>query len=154
MPLIFSQRRSCYPIRRSVERRSEVRLNVDRPVRVTGLGACPVHCTGTVRNLSGRGMRLTVPQAIPLGTAVRVDADNVMFLGEICYCVPESSGYSVGLMLEHILTGLDELQRLNRGLFGDSEADGATSDDGAGQEQACSHGKDFRGQEQRLRHEE
>jgi hypothetical protein len=111
-----------------VERRSEVRFEVDRPVRVTGLDACPVCCTGTVRNLSGRGMRLSVPQAIPPGTAVRVDADNIMFLGEISYCVPENPGYSVGLMVEHILTGLDELERLNRVLFGDSEGESTTSD--------------------------
>jgi PilZ domain len=115
-----------------------VRLNVDRPVCVTGLDACPVRCTGTVRNLSGRGMRLTVPQAIPPGTAVRVDADNVMFLGEICYCVPEGSGYSVGLMLEHILTKLDELERLNQSLFGDPEVEGATSNAGISPPQASS----------------
>ena len=121
-----------------MERRSELRFEIDRPVRVTGLDASPVRCNGTVRNLSGRGMRLTVPEAIHPGATVRVDADNIMFLGEISYCVPESPGYSVGLMVEHILTGLDELQRLNRGLFGDSEVEGATSDADAGQPQACS----------------
>jgi hypothetical protein len=113
-----------------VERRSEVRFEVDLPVRVTGLEACPVSCNGTVHNLSGRGIRLTIPQAIPPGSAVRVDADDIMILGEICYCVPEGPGYSAGLMVEHILTGLEDLERLNRGLFGDPEGEGATSDAG------------------------
>jgi hypothetical protein len=31
-------------------------------------------------------------------------------------------------MVEHILTGLEELERLNRGIFGDPEGEGATSD--------------------------
>jgi len=109
-----------------VERRSEVRFEVDRPVRVTRLDCCPTRCTGTVRNLSGRGMRLTVPQAISPGTAIRVDAENIMFLGDVCYCVPENPGFSVGLIVEHVLTGLDELERLNRGLFGEPDRDGTT----------------------------
>ncbi len=109
-----------------MDRRSEVRFEIDRPVRVTELDSQPIRWTGTVRNLSGRGMRLTVPQAISPGTAIRVDADNIMFLGEVCYCVAESPGYSIGLMVEHILTGLDELEHLNRGLFG--EPDGEKAD--------------------------
>jgi len=108
-----------------VERRSEVRFEVDRPVRITELDAQPLRWTGTVRNLSGRGMQLTAPQAIRPGTAIRVDAENIMFLGEVCYCVPETGGYCVGLMVEHILTGLDELERLNQGLFGELDAETA-----------------------------
>lgn len=108
-----------------MERRSEVRFEVDRPVRVTELDSYLTRWTGTVRDLSGRGMRLTVPEAIHPGTAIRVDAENIMFLGEVCYCVPESPGFSVGLMVEHILTGLDDLESLNRGLFGEPEGDPA-----------------------------
>jgi hypothetical protein len=55
-----------------------------------------------------------------------VDSDDIMILGEICYCVPEGRGYSAGLMVEHILTGLGELESLNRGLFGGSEVEGDT----------------------------
>lgn len=121
-----------------MERRSELRFEIDRPVRVTELESPPISWTGTVRNLSGRGMRLTVPQAISPGTAIRVDADNIMFLGDVCYCVPENPGYSVGLIVEHIVTGLDELERLNRSLFGEVEVERPVSPAAVSQPQACS----------------
>jgi len=110
-----------------VERRAEARFEVDRQVQVTSLEHPADSWTATVRNLSGRGMRLIVPQAIDPGSPIRVDADNIMFLGEVCYCHAEGSGYAIGLMVEHVLTGLDELERLNRGLFGEPEQDSARS---------------------------
>jgi len=106
-----------------VERRSEVRFDVDCPVRVTTLDCHAMRWTGTIRNHSGRGMRLSVPQAIDAGTPLRIDAGNVMLLGEACYCRPQGDGYQVGVRVEHILSGLDELARLNRSLFGDSQND-------------------------------
>ena len=82
-------------------------------------------------------MRLTVPQAISPGTAIRVDAENIMFLGDVCYCVAENPGFSVGLIVEHVLTGLDELERLNRALFGESDREGTTSEHNVSQRPAC-----------------
>ena len=108
-----------------MERRAEARFDVDRPVRVTSLEHPADSWPAAVRNLSGRGMRLIVPQAIAAGVPIRVDADNIMFLGEVCYCHAEGSGYAIGLMVEHVLAGLDELERLNRSLFGEPEQDSA-----------------------------
>ncbi|MCE5308686.1 MAG: PilZ domain-containing protein [Acidobacteriales bacterium] len=109
-----------------MERRSEVRFEVDRPVRVTTLDCHATCWTGTIRNLSGRGMQLCVPQSIGVGTPLRVDAGDVMFLGEVCYCEPEGDGFRVGMTVEHTLSGLGELARLNRSLFGDSQNDRET----------------------------
>jgi hypothetical protein len=121
--MIRSRKQVCRPISKNVERRSEVRFDVDCPARVTTLDCHATCWDGTIRNLSGWGMRLSVPQAIAAGTPLRIDAGNVMLLGEVCYCIPEGDGHRVGVIVEHILSGLDELARLNRSLLGDSQND-------------------------------
>ncbi len=63
---------------------------------------------------SGRGLRLVLKQPVPVGTVVKVQGDDWLVLGEVCYCRKERSNFVVGLQLEHSLIGLLELEDLNR----------------------------------------
>jgi len=97
-----------------MERRREPRIQADQKVDLivlgTDTGAIDAHAT----QFSGRGMRLVVRQAVPLGTAVKVQGDDWLVLGEVCYCRKERLSFVIGLKLEHSLTGLRELEELNR----------------------------------------
>lgn len=75
-----------------------------------GRAAQPVE----VVNLSGSGLRLRATQAQPAGTLVRIDCDDVMLLGEVCYCEPEGSQYAMGVRLEHSLVHTESLERLRK----------------------------------------
>jgi hypothetical protein len=63
---------------------------------------------------SGRGLRLVLKQPVPTGTLVKVQSDDWLMLGEVCYCRKERLNFVAGLQLEHSLTGLQELEKLNR----------------------------------------
>ncbi|MCC6538838.1 MAG: PilZ domain-containing protein [Bryobacterales bacterium] len=77
--------------------------------------------TVEVVNLSGSGLRLRSPQAQAAGTLVRVDCQDVMLLGEVCYCEPDGSQFAMGVRLEHSLVHTESLERL-RQRFADEEA--------------------------------
>ncbi|MCS6952430.1 MAG: PilZ domain-containing protein [Bryobacterales bacterium] len=99
-----------------MERRSEPRYDLSGPADVTLLTDNPVSLQGRIINLSGRGMRVWLPQAVPAGAAVRVDVAGAMFLGEVCYCNPDGNGYAAGFQLEHVLSMSEELAALMRAL--------------------------------------
>ena len=96
------------------DRRSELRFPVRQPVTVTDLTHPQEAFTGWISDISERGMRLLTDRRLALETPVRVETSNVLFLGEVCYCHPEGTGYSVGLELEHCLSDLIELARVTQ----------------------------------------
>ena len=104
-----------------VERRREPRFVGDQPVNLTVLRDTETHVSATVTNYSGRGIRVSAPTAIPVGSAVRIDLDDAIALAEVCYCQKQGDSYAVGLQLEQILAGIKELARLNRSLLGESD---------------------------------
>ncbi|MCS6954641.1 MAG: PilZ domain-containing protein [Bryobacteraceae bacterium] len=99
-----------------MERRSEPRYSARGPAEVTLLADNPVSLRGRIVNLSGRGMRIWLPEVVPVGAPVRVDYEGAVFLGEICYCNAEEDGYSAGFQLEHVVSMSDELAALIRAL--------------------------------------
>jgi hypothetical protein len=72
---------------------------------------------GTVVDVSSRGMGLTVPESLPLGTPIKIEAHDELILGEVCYCVAHEGAYRVGLAVKHRLAGLAQLHSLNRALM-------------------------------------
>jgi hypothetical protein len=99
-----------------VERRKEPRLKPAQPLQVTvlGLGQPPV--AGTVVDMSGKGLRLRLPFAVSCGSPIKVEAPELMLLGEVCHCQPDQEGFTVGLMVLHSLTALSDLEEMRRSL--------------------------------------
>ena len=95
-----------------MEQRKQVRVPVQRPVKLTVLGDSPMEMEGYLSNISGRGLRMTLSEAIPVNAAIRVDVDNSMLLGEVCYCEPFGGQWAVGLEMEQSLSDLSGLCRL------------------------------------------
>lgn len=67
--------------------------------------------------ISGRGLRLALPVDVSPGVAVRVDLGDSLLLGEVCHHASTPQGFIVGLVLEHSLTGLHQLENLRRTLL-------------------------------------
>lgn len=105
-----------------MERRSDVRLAVNQPVRLTVLEEfSPILASmdATITNLSPGGFQIYTSQAVPAGKAIRIDlpldGKKALLLGEVRYCVPEGSRFGLGVSLEHSildLTGLDRLRAM------------------------------------------
>jgi hypothetical protein len=104
-----------------MEKRSEPRLDENRPVRVTVLRDPQRELIGRIENISGRGMRVLVNAPIAGREPIKLEWEGTLLLGEVCYCEAAPGGYGIGLELEHALLHTHELSRLARRLAGDRE---------------------------------
>jgi len=92
--------------------RTENRIPVHRPVKLTVLGDKPQEYEALLSNLSGRGLRVIVDAPVPVDSAVRVDLEDSIILGEVCYCEPFGDQWALGLEMEQALSDLRGLCRL------------------------------------------
>jgi hypothetical protein len=104
-----------------MERRREPRIQAFQKVDLIllGDGAPPIDANAT--QFSGNGLRLVLKQPVPVGSAVKVQGDDWLVLGEVCYCRKDRLNFVVGLQLEHSLMGLRQLEELNRKFMSDFE---------------------------------
>ena len=78
-----------------------------------------LHVTATVTGMEGKRLTLDCPQRISMSTAISVEYNDAMFLGEVMLCKPTGEGnYCVEIRVEQILTGLQSLMALRAGLLG------------------------------------
>lgn len=100
-----------------MERRREARIRTDKPVELTVLGGSQASSPAQAVEFSGHGLQLVTPQSVPVSAAVKVEGDDWMILGEVCYCRPEGIHFVVGLKVDQALEGLRELSELNEHLL-------------------------------------
>ena len=100
-----------------MERRREPRATADQTVVVTVLGRQALQISGTAVDISRRGLRLLLSGRVSPGDPVKIDMDDDLLLGEICYCETQGADFIVGVELDQALAGLSELARLNLALF-------------------------------------
>jgi hypothetical protein len=94
-----------------MDQRREPRFEVDQAVDITILTEPAVRLPARVRDASGRGLGLILPQPVPPGVAVRIELADAIVLGEAIYCRDEQNGFFVGVELDQVLVGLTELGR-------------------------------------------
>ena len=94
-----------------MEPRAEVRFAIDQRVALVILGGKEIRKTARVRNASPGGLQLMTDCSIPAGSAIEIELDNSLALGEVIYCRDEGDHSILGVRLEHVLNGLAELQR-------------------------------------------
>lgn len=99
-----------------MERRTYIRVAVEQSVCVTSLRDRHV-VMGKAVDLSGRGMRILLPSRLPPGDPIRMELEDALLLGEICYCRPEGDGFLAGVQLDQVLSGMAGLALLNRALL-------------------------------------
>lgn len=97
-----------------MDRRREPRIESYQTVKLTMLGEAGFSCRAHAIQLSAGGMRLVLDEPVPVSAAVKVEADDWLALGEVCYCRHERAYYSVGLRLDQALVGLRALDETTR----------------------------------------
>jgi hypothetical protein len=92
-----------------VDRNSPVILTVfNRPGR-------PL--TGRVSEQFRNLMLVKLPEAIPVGAAMKLESDSSLYLGEVAACRPDGSGFAALLELDNALFNTRELAVRARRLF-------------------------------------
>ena len=100
-----------------MERRREVRIRTDKPVEVTVLGSNEASSPAQAVEFSGHGLQLVLPQPLQVSAPVKVEGDDWMMLGEVCYCRQEGIHFVAGLKIDQTLDNLQELSDLNASLL-------------------------------------
>ena len=101
-----------------MDKRCEPRFAVDQVITITSLGEHPFRQPGKVRNSSGSGLGLVVETRIAAGTALRIEWEDALVLGEAMYCRPLENGHFVGVQLEQMLCDLSKLRQCFRAFSG------------------------------------
>lgn len=94
-----------------MDQRREPRFAVNQLIAVTVLGENPRQETAQVKNASSRGLAIQIPGPVAPGTAVKIEIEDSLVLGEAVYCRPQPDGHLVGIELDQVLCGLTELGR-------------------------------------------
>ena len=108
-----------------MDQRRDIRFETKQPVRLTILGKHSreqdTHLTAVLVNLSGRGLSFTTESNVPIGSAVRVDVNDNILLGEVCHAKQTGpSSWLCGMNLEHSLHSVHDLRQLMSALMGEA----------------------------------
>jgi hypothetical protein len=93
-----------------MEQRHEPRFVADQSVVVTVLGEHETQHSATIRNASGRGLAIEMPISLLPGTALKLEFEDSIVLGESVYCRSGPGSYLLGVQLDQMLCGLIELR--------------------------------------------
>ena len=103
----------------TLERRGERRIKACHPALLRTANALPIEVW--VLDVCSRGVRLRVPEPIPVGAAVRIEAQELLLFGTIAHCEQTDGAYCVGIVLCRSLEMLSELEKLNASLLVEPE---------------------------------
>jgi hypothetical protein len=101
-----------------MDSRQEPRFETDQEVTVTLLGDVEIGFAGRIVNVSGKGMCLDIPQAVPAGGAIKLEVEDTLVLGEVIYCRPFAGRYQIGVALQEALYHTKALAALLERLLG------------------------------------
>jgi hypothetical protein len=93
-----------------MSQRREPRLNADQAVWITVFGEPDIRLPARVKNVSARGVGLVLQGPVAMGSALKLELDDSLILGEVIYCrADDKDSFYVGVELEQALCGLAEL---------------------------------------------
>src|SRR5512146_2790744 len=95
-----------------MEQRREPRFSADQAVIIHVIGEPETRFPAKVTNYSGRGLALESPRALQPGTAIRIDLDDAMILGEAVYCREDAHSWFAGIEIDQTLCGLSAIARM------------------------------------------
>ena len=75
-------------------------------------GETDIRIPARIRNISGRGIGLELEGPVAAGTAVKIEVEDALLLGEVIYCRKDEASFYLGVEIEQALTGLAELGRM------------------------------------------
>ncbi len=115
-----------------MQRKMEIRFQPDQPVRLGILSDLPQALTAFIVSLNGRNAVLRVPQAVPPGSAIRLDLDDSMLIGEISGCtVAGEEQFEVHLQIKEAIPSMSDLARLVSALMCEGRRESVAERNGA-----------------------
>jgi len=102
-----------------MDQRREPRFVLDQCVTVTILGGSGTRFKARVKNAAGRGLGLEMSHPVGIGSALKIEIEDSILLGESMYCRSENGAYFVGVELEQGLFGLGALHRILQAFAGE-----------------------------------
>lgn len=77
---------------------------------------------GTLRMFGGKALILSTSERIAPSTAVSIEHNDILFVGEVVACDKErDASWKARIKVEHTLTSLESLMRLRSALLGSPE---------------------------------
>ncbi len=70
--------------------------------------------------MQGKRLALEAKEAVAISTAISVEHDDALFLGEVIACAPKGENWTLEIKVEQILTGLQSLMALRARLLSES----------------------------------
>jgi hypothetical protein len=95
-----------------VERKLEIRFQPNQPVRLTDLSGPRQTLMARIINLNGRIAELQIPDRIAAGSAIRIDLDDSMLMGEVTLCAAQGDQFAIQLAISEAIPCMSDLQRL------------------------------------------
>lgn len=100
----------------AMERRHSSRLPAQLPARLTVLtdqdSPPPPATQVTIEEFSGNGARIWTPSSLPIGSLVKLELEDDLFLGEVRHSTPYRNGFHLGLHLDCALASLSGVRAL------------------------------------------
>jgi hypothetical protein len=72
----------------------------------------PVKMQAMIQQIEGRRMEISTPQKIRIGTAVKIESPQAIWLGEVQSCAEEGRSLTCRIDLRHVLRDFETLARL------------------------------------------
>lgn len=100
------------------ERRKYPRFTCNEPVKLSLLSDQFKGRTldATIVGISQGGMRIETSVNVPIGTLIKMEGKDTLFLGEVVYCHGAEPVLHLGIILTRALYGLAELRRVHKPL--------------------------------------
>jgi hypothetical protein len=97
-----------------MNQRRDLRFEANQSVWITLFGEPDIRLPARVKNVSVRGIGLILQGPVAVGTALKLEVDDCLILGEVIYCrqvdaTCDEASFYVGVELEQALRGLKDL---------------------------------------------
>ena len=101
------------------DRRAEPRIKAGHSVLLRTPNTHPAEAC--LLDVSSRGARLRVPEPVPIGETVTIEAPDLLLSGSIKRCARAHGAYEVGIALSVPVEMIGELRKLNAAILAESE---------------------------------
>ena len=79
-----------------MNQRREPRLEADQSVWITLFGEPDIRLHARVKNVSTRGIGLELQGPVAIGSPVKIELEDCLFLGEVIYCRQDEASFLWG----------------------------------------------------------
>ena len=120
----------------SMNQRREPRFETEQSVWITLFGEPDIQLPARIENVSARDIGLELQGPVAVGTALKIDLDDGLLLGEVIYCREDEASFYVGVELEQALCGLGQLAEALSAFSDSRSGDSPSGDSPSGPQQA------------------